>query len=132
MDFKYQAVHLGDEKTWDHEFTESEELELVDNSRSSIWSILRSKGIWIAHAVLLLLSSAILLSAIRIRASTYDHVTATSAWSPAAGAVEYESVKYNISTKENRFVGAGPEVDKAWREISYDSTQFLLLDSMTS
>jgi len=39
--------------------------------------------------------------------------------------VEYQSVKYNISTTENPFVGASPEVDKAWREISYDSRSIL-------
>jgi hypothetical protein len=42
---------------------------------------------------------------------------------PAENAVRYGSVKYNITTEGNRFVGAGPEVDKAWREISYDSKQ---------
>lgn len=26
---------------------------------------------------------------------------------------------YNVTTKSNRFVGAGSEVDQAWREISY-------------
>jgi hypothetical protein len=40
---------------------------------------------------------------------------------PADTAVKYRTVKYNISTKSNRFVGAGPEVDEAWREISYNS-----------
>ncbi|KAK5256068.1 hypothetical protein LTR40_010642 [Exophiala xenobiotica] len=39
---------------------------------------------------------------------------------PADTSVRYQSVKYNVSTEDNRFVGAGPEVDKAWREISYD------------
>ena len=45
---------------------------------------------------------------------------------PAADAVEYRSVKFNVTTTGNRFVGAGPEVDKAWREISYDSRDPLL------
>lgn len=121
MNFKYRAVHLGDEKTWDNESTATAEPDLAVDKRSLIWATLRSRGIWIAHAVLLLLSSGILFSAMCIRTSTLDHVRAISAWSPAAGAVEYQSVKYNISTKGNRFVGAGPEVDKAWREISYDS-----------
>lgn len=39
---------------------------------------------------------------------------------PAASAVRYETIVYNTSTDGNRFTGAGPEVDKAWREISYD------------
>jgi hypothetical protein len=39
---------------------------------------------------------------------------------PADTAVEYQTIRYNVSTKSNRFVGASPEVDQAWREISYD------------
>lgn len=42
---------------------------------------------------------------------------------PAATAVEYQSVKFNVTTEDNPFVGAGPEVDRAWREISYDGKQ---------
>lgn len=42
---------------------------------------------------------------------------------PAATSVEYQSVKFNVTTEANPFVGAGPEVDKAWREISYDGKQ---------
>ncbi|MCJ1233598.1 hypothetical protein MMC14_001556 [Varicellaria rhodocarpa] len=59
-------------------------------------------------------------SALCIRSSTLRHVREFSAYSPAAPAVEYRSVKFNVSTKGNRFVGKGPLVDQAWREISYD------------
>ena len=45
---------------------------------------------------------------------------------PAAPAVQYETVKFNVTVKDNPFVGAGSEVDKAWREISYDSMSFFL------
>lgn len=40
---------------------------------------------------------------------------------PADVSIQYDHVKYNVTTKGNKFVGAGPEVDQAWREISYDS-----------
>lgn len=40
---------------------------------------------------------------------------------PADVSVSYDHVRYNLSTEGNRFVGASPEVDLAWREISYDS-----------
>lgn len=43
-----------------------------------------------------------------------------SSAAPAAESVQYDKVKYNITTKGNRFVGAGPEVDAAWSAISYD------------
>lgn len=39
---------------------------------------------------------------------------------PVEHAVRYERIVYNTSTIRNRFTGAGPEVDVAWREISYD------------
>ncbi|KAI9668157.1 MAG: hypothetical protein M1821_000977 [Bathelium mastoideum] len=60
-----------------------------------------------------------LITAVNIN-SALRHVQDYSAWSPAAEAVDYESVRFNISTSNNRFVGAGPEVDRAWRKISYD------------
>lgn len=44
---------------------------------------------------------------------------------PAATSVKYDSIKYNVSTTDNKFVGASPEVDKAWREISYDSMSII-------
>ncbi|KAF2102138.1 hypothetical protein NA57DRAFT_35868 [Rhizodiscina lignyota] len=57
---------------------------------------------------------------ITLQPSTLQHVEQFSAWSPAEDAVSYETVRFNITTKENRFVGSGPAVDQAWREISYD------------
>ena len=50
-----------------------------------------------------------------------DDLILTLTTAPAVEAVEYQSVRYNVTTKDNRFVGAGPKVDEAWREISYDS-----------
>ncbi len=41
---------------------------------------------------------------------------------PAAKAVEYQRVKFNATMGEGSpYVGFGPEVDKAWHAISYDS-----------
>jgi len=41
---------------------------------------------------------------------------------PAAKAVEYNRVKFNATMGEGSpYVGSGPEVDKAWHAISYDS-----------
>ena len=77
--------------------------------------------LWLIQGTLFFTSLSMLLLASRTRLSTLKHVQQFSAWSPATPAVEYSSVKYNITTVGNRFVGAGPEVDRAWREISYDS-----------
>lgn len=53
-------------------------------------------------------------------------VSLTTCAAPADSSVRYDHIRYNITTKENPFVGAGPEVDKAWREISYDSKYTLV------
>jgi hypothetical protein len=45
----------------------------------------------------------------------------TANTAPADISVQYDQVRYNITSKGNPFVGAGPEVDRVWREISYDS-----------
>lgn len=39
---------------------------------------------------------------------------------PADVSVKYNDVKYNFTKSAQKFVGYGPEVDQAWREISYD------------
>ena len=103
-----------------------------------------SKWLWLLHVILLVGSLTFFTLAVMVRSSTLKHVREFSAWcmpeprtpesfvepklmkddqiAPADTSVRYQSVKYNVSTQDNRFVGAGPEVDKAWREISYDST----------
>ncbi|KAH0494725.1 hypothetical protein TgHK011_008316 [Trichoderma gracile] len=45
---------------------------------------------------------------------------ASCSTTPADTSVQYKQVRYNITSKGNPFVGAGPEVDRVWREISYD------------
>lgn len=110
-------------------------------SPSRVHQFVASKWAWLAHAVLLLSSCSLFVLSLNVRSSILKHVREFSAWcefsydyennasqtdgseptAPADTAVEYTTQTYNITTKENRFVGAGPEVDKAWREISYDS-----------
>lgn len=76
--------------------------------------------LWLLQALLLLSSCTFFYLALRLRLQTLNYVKQFSAYSPAASAVQYEDFKFNITTKSNRFVGAGPDVDRAWREISYD------------
>ncbi|KAM0452002.1 hypothetical protein ACHAPV_009725 [Trichoderma viride] len=85
---------------------------------TSRWA--RSKWLWAVHAALLFTSCGMLIVTILLRSSTLYHIRQISAWSPADVSVQYSHVRYNLTTKGNPFVGAGPEVDKAWREISYD------------
>jgi hypothetical protein len=46
---------------------------------------------------------------------------------PATKAVEYQTIKFNNTMGVGSpYVGKGPEVDKAWHAISYDSNSDLL------
>jgi hypothetical protein len=87
--------------------------------------------LWLLQVALLLLSCTFFYLALRLRLQTLNYVKQFSAYSPAAPAVQYEDVKFNITTKGNRFVGAGPDVDRAWREISYDmGDQMIMPDEL--
>ncbi|KAK5213985.1 hypothetical protein LTR41_000177 [Exophiala xenobiotica] len=134
MDFKYQPLSpivehdaasvdsestLGDADDVDIVLKRGEKAQefMGEMHRSTIPT---SKWLWLLHVVLLVGSLTLFTLAVMVRSSTLKHVREFSAWSPADTSVGYQSVKYNVSTEDNRFVGAGPEVDKAWREISYD------------
>jgi len=111
------------------EFTDPYE---ITHRRSIFEARLASRWLWLVHGLLLTISfSLFILSSIRT-ASTIEHVRKFSAWSPAETAVQYDHVKYNITTDANRFVGARPEVDEAWDEISYDmGDQWLSKDDIS-
>ncbi|KIW21137.1 hypothetical protein PV08_01717 [Exophiala spinifera] len=135
MDYKYQSLSPIPEKRRAESFESASTLEGLEDLDNSIVStpnvlccpnlnnsnsIAASKWLWLIHGVVLMTSCTILALAVSMRSSTLEHVRQFSAWSPAETAVRYDSLMYNITTVGNRFVGAGPEVDKAWREISYD------------
>ncbi|RDW64667.1 hypothetical protein BP6252_10318 [Coleophoma cylindrospora] len=79
-----------------------------------------SRWVWLVHALLLSVSFSLFVSTYYLRGSTLRHVQQFSAWSPAAEVVEYVKVKYN-NTMMSPYIGKGPEVDKAWNAISYDT-----------
>lgn len=88
--------------------------------------------LWLLQLAILLSSCTFFYLALRLRLQTLNYVKQFSAYSPAASAVQYEDVKFNITTKRNRFVGAGPDVDRAWREISYDmGDQMIMPDELS-
>ncbi|TAQ91306.1 hypothetical protein B7494_g277 [Chlorociboria aeruginascens] len=81
----------------------------------------REKWFWLGHAVLLSVSFALFASSYYTRLSTLRHVQEFSAYSPAAKAIQYQTVKFNNTMGEGSpYVGKGPDVDKAWDAISYD------------
>ncbi|CZT13177.1 uncharacterized protein RAG0_16749 [Rhynchosporium agropyri] len=88
------------------------------------------KWMWLVHAALLSLSFTMFVGAFFIRTSTLEHVKKFSAYSPAASAVEYQTVKFNATMGEGSpYVGKGPEVDEAWYKISYDIGDQVITDA---
>jgi hypothetical protein len=136
MASKYHAVQ-NDEKftevfprrsstsTSDSTLLEDEEDHREPEPRSRF----SGKWMWLVHAVLLLLSFTMFMSAMFTKASTLEHVRKFSAYSPAAEAVHYERVKFNATMGEGSpYVGKGAEVDKAWHAISYDIGDQVITD----
>ncbi|EJT81737.1 hypothetical protein GGTG_01712 [Gaeumannomyces tritici R3-111a-1] len=84
----------------------------------------RTHWTWIAHAVLLSASLTMLTLSLCSRGAKVDDLTFTkkySSWSPAAPAVRYETVKFNLTpVVDSPYVGYGEEVDKAWDYIAND------------
>ncbi|PQE13904.1 tat pathway signal sequence protein [Rutstroemia sp. NJR-2017a BBW] len=130
MPAKYERV-IGDEKFIDvspgrssAESTDSTLLEYEEGGAEVPSTTKRqydNRWMWLVHAVLLSFSFGLFASAYFTRVSTLRHVQEYSAWSPAAKAVEYERVKFNNTMGTGSpYVGFGPEVDRAWRAISYD------------
>lgn len=128
MSSKYESVPWLKEKPItspsDSSRASEESEDLLEHNliyqRRTFRERLDSKWLWLTHAFLLLISCSLFILSIANQPSTLQHVRQYSAWSPADSSVRYEKVKYNITTEGNPFVGAGPEVDRAWREISYD------------
>jgi len=86
--------------------------------------------IWLAHVVLLATSFAMFAAAYFQPVSTLTQVQHFSAYSPAAEAVEYQTVKFNATMGEGSpYVGKGPEVDKAWHALSYDIGDQVITDA---
>ncbi|KAL8419979.1 hypothetical protein RB594_002942 [Gaeumannomyces avenae] len=84
----------------------------------------RTHWTWIAHAVLLSASLTMFTLSLCSRGTKVDDLTFTkkySSWSPAAPAVRYETVKFNLTpVVDSPYVGYGEEVDKAWDYIAND------------
>jgi len=129
MSSKYQYVPT-DEKFHDEDISRSSTSDSLSNNtpenedRSELIERIHrysAKWMWLGHVVLLILSSTMFVSALFTRASTLRFVQQYSAYSPAAKAVEYQSVQFNNTMGVGSpYVGAGPDVDAAWRHISYD------------
>lgn len=134
MSYEYKALPSREPKRRVHFRDDSDDLDSLDSiivpsseelndwsTRSTLHRILTSRWLWVTHAVLFITSFTLFAFTVVAWSSNSQHIKRPLAWSPAASAVKYEPVRYNITTKGNRFVGAGPDVDRAWREISYDS-----------
>ena len=149
MTSKYQRVQPDDEKFHDvvppsRSSTSTSDSTLLEDEEESRLSEPRrrvsSRWLWLGHAALLSLSFSMFAAAYFTPVSTLKHVQHFSAYcrsyhlkhqgkvlihawtAPAAKAVEYQTIKFNNTMGTGSpYVGKGPEVDKAWHAISYDS-----------
>lgn len=139
MAAKYHPVG-DDEKFHDIEFQQrsstSESLgsTLLEDEERPVrlqpQKVFNEKRMWLGHVVLLSLSFSMFAAAYYTRLSTLRHVQQFSAYSPAASAVEYQRIKYNNTMGEDSpYVGASPEVDKAWFALSYDIGDQVITDA---
>ena len=133
MDFKYQSIHKSEEQLPGRHSDSSSTVGAPDDFDADLefdekeLAIKRQpkretpnlRWLWTIHAVLFMTSFTLFMLSIFRQPSTIQHVRKFSAWSPADEAVRYERIKYNITTKNNPYVGARQEVDDAWSELYY-------------
>ncbi|KAK8174048.1 hypothetical protein IWX90DRAFT_161044 [Phyllosticta citrichinensis] len=76
--------------------------------------------LWMLHGATLTVSVLLFAISATVEPATRAYVEKFNAWSPALSAVEYQDTVFN-NTKGNvtPYVGAGPEVDKAWDHITF-------------
>ena len=89
MTTEYRPIDSKSEKeAWSREEEDPylsdlmEEIELGRSRgrRPDYWTWLKSKSIWILHALLLLVSCTMFFCALQVRSSTLEHVRQFSAW----------------------------------------------------
>ncbi|KAI1117119.1 hypothetical protein F5Y14DRAFT_404880 [Nemania sp. NC0429] len=109
---KGECREINDELIWRDE---SRFLGRMPQNLSPRW-------IWLAHAVLL--SASVIFFALGFwmklaKTSDFEYTQKYSAWSPAAGAVKYETQHFNLPPiAEGPFIGMGDDVDAQWDYIS--------------
>ncbi|KAH8815450.1 hypothetical protein F5884DRAFT_178817 [Xylogone sp. PMI_703] len=120
---KFEEVDFRKRSNSTHSFGSTllaDDYQDADIVESSRWQF-SQKWMWLVHVVLLSLSFTMFVSAYYNRLSTLTHVQLFSAYSPAAPAVEYKSVKFNTTVGDaSPYVGYGAEVDAAWHAMYYD------------
>ncbi|KAH6877071.1 hypothetical protein B0T10DRAFT_413860 [Thelonectria olida] len=127
MDSTYQPIPLDEEQ----QTSEKETLLLRLEERVPINTIpdqpskLSPKLIWLLHGVLLSTSLSLFAVSFCLRHGRPSALLCTqelSPYSPAESAVEYHTVRYNITPaqEQTEYIGYGPDVDKAWNHITYD------------
>lgn len=133
MGHKYQPLTMKESKRhvrFEEDYSDLDSIESVlaplgeqgePTVCSSITKFLSSTWLCLFNGTLLTTSLFILALVANTGLTTSQCLRQHSAWSPAISSVTYDAVKYNITTQDNPYVGKGPDVDRAWRAISYDT-----------
>ncbi|KAI9150630.1 hypothetical protein HJFPF1_10405 [Paramyrothecium foliicola] len=118
----YEAIPLDEEKQIARKrLPSSYGRTTTFNSENRLWKILY----WVCPVILFISSLALFAASYCLRygqPSDLYYTQVFSPYSPAAEAVEYKTMRYDITPqmKQTDYVGYGPEVDKAWDHITYD------------
>ncbi|KAI1368518.1 hypothetical protein F5Y08DRAFT_267010 [Xylaria arbuscula] len=137
---KYNPLSLDEEPFLEKgERVESEEKLTWTDSSESLTSVTRNLSphwIWLAHAILLSLSTllfALSFCTKTAKISDLEYTEKYSAWSPAASAVEYETQHFDLPPiAEGPFIGKGDDVDAKWDYISALGDTMISHEEMTS
>ncbi|EOO02867.1 hypothetical protein UCRPA7_1626 [Phaeoacremonium minimum UCRPA7] len=118
----YHAVPLDEEQQRLNGSLEKETRFLSTREDRQLLGLLAKHWMWLGHAVLLSMSLTLFTLSFCQRTARPSDLTVTeqfSSYSPAAPAVKYDTVRYNLTpVVDGPYVGYGPEVDAMWDHIS--------------
>ncbi|KAI0914382.1 hypothetical protein F4823DRAFT_351890 [Ustulina deusta] len=136
---KYNPISLDEEPFLEKgERTENQEKLLWTGEGESLTSLTRRLSphwIWLAHAILLSMSTllfALSFCTKTAKISDLEYTTKYSAWSPAASAVKYETQHFDLPPiAEGPFIGKGDDVDARWDHIVAIGNTMISHEEMT-
>ncbi|KAI0971125.1 hypothetical protein F4678DRAFT_433794 [Xylaria arbuscula] len=136
---KYNPISLDEEPFIEKgEHVENQEKPIwADESQSWTSKIQRLSPhwLWLAHVVLLSLSTLLFALSFCTRTakiSDLEYTKKYSAWSPAASAVKYETQNFDLpAIAEGPFTGKGDDVDAQWDHISAIGDTMISHEEMT-
>lgn len=126
----YHSVPLDEEQRHNAEL--SEKTIWTARFDGGVVERVQKHWVWLLHAILLSASMTLFTLSLCNKTSHVSDTMVTerySAYSPAAEAVRYETVKFNLAPiMKTEYVGYGPSVDAAWDVIANDIGDIMITE----